>query len=169
MAHPKPAAPAESKTQRKRIARKLQRLGLALTKLSARQLGDIPLTDELTDSIAEYHRIHSNEAKRRQLQLIGKLMRHSDVAAIEQALALSEGTSARARYEMHQLERWRDRLVADDGALTEYVGEHPTVDLPQLRQHIQRVRGAGDEQRRRTAARALFRLLRQHQTELIEP
>ena len=42
------------------------------------------------------------------------------------------------------------------------------MDRPQLRQHIQRVRSASDEQQRRTAARALFRLLREHQVNLTE-
>ena len=169
MADSKPLTPSiESKSQKKRNAQRMQKLGLALTKLNARQLDDVPLTAELTNSIAEYHRIHSNEAKRRQLQFIGKLMRETDVAAIEQALELIAGSSAQARYQIHQLERWRDRLVSQDAALTEYVSDHPTVDRPQLRQHIQRVRSASDEQQRRTAARALFRLLREHQVNLTE-
>lgn len=149
-----------SKSERKRDAQRLQNIGLKLTKLNARQLDQIDLTDDLTRALGEYHRINSNEAKRRQLQLIGKLMRSTDVLAIETSLSLVEGKSAQARYQIHQLETWRDRLVSDNSALTEYVHEHPAVDRQLLRRHINKVRSASDEKQQRTAARALFRFLR---------
>jgi ribosome-associated protein len=149
-----------SKSERKRDAKRLRSMGLKIAKLNARQLSQIPLTDDLTQAFSEYQRITSNEAKRRQLQFIGKLMRGTDIAQIEQALARVEGTSARARYAMHQLETWRDRLLSDDSALTDYLHEHPTIDRQLLRHHIHKARAAADAKQQRTAARALFRFLR---------
>lgn len=149
-----------SKSERKRDAKRSQAIGLKLTALNDRQLSQIPLTKELTQALEEYHRIRSNEAKRRQLQFIGKLMRAADISAIEQALALVEGKSARARYQMHQLETWRDRLLEDDSALTEFLREHPSTDRQLLRHHINKARTANGTRDQRTAARALFRYLR---------
>ena len=87
-------------------------------------------------------------------------MRSADVAGIEHALGLVEGTSARARYQMHQLELWRDRLLQDDAALTQYLQEHPTTDRQSLRRHINKARTAEGEKNQRAASRALFRFLR---------
>ena len=148
-----------SKSERKRNAKRLRDIGLKLTKLNARQLSQVALTHDLTNALAEYNRINSNEAKRRQLQFIGKLMRAADLAALESTLSLVEGTSAQARFEMHQLETWRDRLIADDSALTEYLHKHPKIDRQALRSHIHKARNA-NEQQQRAAARALFRILR---------
>lgn len=149
-----------SKSERKRDAKRAQATGLKLTQLNDRQLSQIPLTTELTQALEDYHRIRSNEAKRRQLQFIGKLMRTANAPAIEQALALVEGKSARAKYQMRQLETWRDRLLEDDSALTAYLHEHPTGDRALLRHHINKARTANSAKDQRTAARALFRYLR---------
>lgn len=152
--------PDISKSERKRDAKRLQKIGLKLTALNAQQLSQIPLTNDLTKALADYQRISSNEAKRRQLQFIGKLMRGTEAEAIEQALALVEGTSAQARYLMHQLETWRDRLLHDDSALTDYLHEHPTTDRQLLRHHINKARTANGAKHQRSAARELFRFLR---------
>ena len=53
----------------------------------------------------------AHEARRRQLQFLGKLMRRVDIAPIEAALDRIDGTSASARYQFHQLEIWRERLA----------------------------------------------------------
>jgi len=154
-----------SKSERKRDASRLQNLGRALTLLNAAQLAEVPLSDALATAIADYHRFSANEAKRRQLQLIGKLMRNVDTIAIEAALGRIEGRSASARLEFRQLEAWRDRLISDPDALTAYLADHPHTDRQELRHHIQRVRKAHGEEQQRSAGRALFRFLRSSQQE----
>jgi ribosome-associated protein len=149
-----------SKTERKRDATRLQNLGRTLGALNATQLSEMPLSAELAKAIADYRRFPSNEAKRRQLQFVGKLMRSSDIAALEAALDLIEGRSAQARFQFHQLETWRDRLIDSPEALTEYLTEHPNSDRQVLRHHIQHVHKATDPDKQRTALRALFRFLR---------
>jgi ribosome-associated protein len=151
-----------SKSERKRDATRLQNLGRALTELNAAQLSEVGLPDQLANAIADYHRFSANEAKRRQLQFIGKLMRKVDIGPLEAALALIEGRSAQARFQFRQIETWRDRLVAESSALTAYLSDHPHTDRQQLRHHIQRVHKARDADQQRTAARALFRFLREN-------
>ncbi len=151
-----------SKSERKRRAHRLQALGTRLAELRSEQLTRLPLPPDLLDAIAEYQRIPSHEAKRRQRQYIGRLMRDLDAGPLETALASLDGETAQARHEFHQIERWRERLLdaADHEALTEFVSEHPDVDVQQLRQHIAHVQQATDEHHQRAASRALFRFLR---------
>ncbi len=72
-----------SKSAKKREALRVKKLGDALTKLNADQLAGMPVDARLLDAIVLHNRINSNGAKRRQLQYIGRLMRGSDIAAIE--------------------------------------------------------------------------------------
>lgn len=147
-----------SKTARKREAERLQQLGARLIELSPQQLGSITLSDDLAAAIADYQRFRSHGAKRRQLQYIGRLMRSEDVDAITAALERIDGDSARARFEHHLTERWRERLLSEDHALTEFLDDHPTTDRQALRTLIRSARTHPDD---RTHTRALFRFLKQ--------
>ncbi len=150
---------APSKSARKRDAQRLRALGQQLAELNDDQRAALPLPETLAVAITDYRRIGAHEAKRRQAQFIGRLMREIDVTAIENALADLARTSAAARFAHHETEIWRDRLIAEDVALAEYVGAHPTVDRTQLRKMIRRARKHVDDP---TAFRALFRFLRDH-------
>ena len=157
-----PDAPEEvSKSERKRQAHRIQALGKRLTELKPAHLRELDLPDRLLSSILDYQRFPSHEARRRQLQFIGRLMRDLDVEPIVAALDRLQGQSAQAQYEFHQIELWRERLLADATALTEFMAEHPQMDAQQLRHHIAQVHKARDEQQQRTASRALFRYLRE--------
>ncbi len=79
-----------SKSQRKRDAHAAQKLGERLVAMRTQDLDGLPLTDPLRDAIAEARRLTSRGALSRQFQYIGKLMRGSDVTAIEAALAQRE-------------------------------------------------------------------------------
>lgn len=154
-------APPVSKSERKRQALELQKLGAQLTELNPSALAGLDLPARLAEAIALHQRITSREAKRRQLQYIGALMRDYDTAPIEAALDALHGESASARYELHQIELWRDRLIADPAALTEYLDSHPNADRQRLRHALQKVAKAPQDPQRRGASRALFRILRE--------
>jgi ribosome-associated protein len=150
-----------SKSERKRQAHRTQALGQRLTELKPAHLRELELPDRLLSSILDYQRFPSHEARRRQLQFIGRLMRDLDVAPIVEALDRLQGQSAQAQYEFHQLESWRERLLADAESLTAFIAEHPQVDAQQLRHRIAQVHKARDEHQQRAASRALFRYLRE--------
>lgn len=149
-----------SKTARKREAERLQHIGRRLGELSADNLNKLNLPDALRAALEDYQRFPSHGAKRRQLQFIGKLMRDVDIAEIEDQLNTLDGESARARYQFSQLEQWRDRLVAEPQALTEFIDAYPAVDRQQLRTLVKKVTDASHEDQRKTQARQLFRFLR---------
>jgi len=150
-----------SKSERKRQATRLQVLGKELTELKRPQLEAMPLPDRLAHAIFEYQRFTSHEARRRQMQYIGRLMRDYDVAELEAALADLRGDSADARYRMHQAELWRARLLAEPTALSEFLNEFPDADRQVMRQAIQRATKPAAEPQQKAAARALFRLIRE--------
>ena len=146
-----------SKSARKRDAQRKQALGVRLAELNDEQRATLPLPDMLAQAIVDYRRIASNEAKRRPAQFIGTLMRSIDAEPIERALDDLNQVSAQARYAHHEAERWRERLIADDAALTDYVKAFPTTDRARLRTLVRAARKGGNDP---TAFRALFRHLR---------
>src|SRR6187455_2734613 len=71
-----------SKTRRKQEMHALQDIGEQLVQLDLKRLTELALPETLTDAILEARRIHKHEARRRQMQYIGKLMRDVDAAPI---------------------------------------------------------------------------------------
>lgn len=165
-----------SKTDLKRESEELQGLGTALLELRGDLFRRLDLPEKLADAIAEAKRITNFEGKRRQMQFIGKLMRKLDeatVAAIEAALEEQRMGSTAEKVALHQSELWRDRLIADDNALPDWLAAYPGTDIQQLRALIRQARkdapGAHDAKvaqsqglapRKGRAYRELFQLVR---------
>lgn len=152
---------SERKGARRRQAEAMRKLADRLAALPADQLAQLPLPPELANAVQLARRISAHGGRRRQLQLVAKLLRQSDAEPIESALEHLSGESAEAIAEHHLTERWRERLLADpDAAITDFLSDYPRADRQRLRQLV---RAAGDEQaaeRPPRAARELFRLLR---------
>ncbi|OPX54953.1 ribosome-associated protein [Oceanospirillum multiglobuliferum] len=152
---------APSKSQIKREMHALQVLGKKLLELNADQLKQIVLTDDMLAAIAESRRIRAHEAQRRHLQYIGKLMRHEDIEAISAKLALFDSSSDEYNKQFHQLEHWRDRLVAQgDDALNLLMNEKPEADRQSFRQLIRQAQKEQSQGKPPAAARKIFRELR---------
>lgn len=131
-----------SKSEIKRDAEALKKLGEKLVSLSTQKLATIPLEDDLHHAIELAQRLQK-EAKRRQLQYIGKLLRHIDVAPIQEALDKVENTHRQQQVVLHKIERLRDTLLMEDDALTTLFAQYPMLDIQHLRALI---RGAKKEQ-----------------------
>lgn len=150
-----------SKTRKKREMHELQALGVALVGLSDSQLEIIEIPQKLREALLEAKQIKSHEAKRRQMQYIGRLMRDVDPAPIRSRLAELEGTSAQATARHRRLEAWRERLIDDDEALTAFAAEHPGADLQALRALIRNARKEAALGKPPRAYRELFRVLKE--------
>lgn len=153
-----------SKTKRKQEMHELQALGVALVALSESQLQDMSLETRLHEAVLAAKRITSHEARRRQMQYIGRLMRDADAEPIRARLAAVEGHSAQAAAHHRRLEAWRERLMADDEALTEFVAAHPGADLQELRALLRNARKEAKEGKPPRAYRELFRFLKSADT-----
>ncbi len=157
-----PDAPERpSKSQKKRDMHALQEMGTALVELSSERLGRIEMPEELRGAIREAQRLSRHEARRRQMQYIGRLMRDIDPAPIREALDAVNGASAIETARQHRLEKMRERLLEDEAVLTEIGAAHPGADitrLKQLRRGTLHEREAGKPPKN---FRELFRLLRE--------
>lgn len=150
-----------SKTKRKQEMHELQELGAALVDLSTAHLEHMALPEGLAQAVREARLISSHEARRRQVQFIGRLMRDLDPEPIRAQLASVEGRSAQARASHQRLEHWRARLMEDDGALTEFASAHPGADLQNLRALLRNARKEQKEGKPPRAYRELFRVIRE--------
>lgn len=132
-----------SKTDLKRESTELQKLGEDLLTLSAGRLERLQLPDKLADALAEVRRISNFEGRRRQMQFIGKLMRQlapEHLEAAREALAEQHQPSVQATQALHEAERWRDRLLASDDAVAEWITAYPDTDTQQLRALVRQAR-----------------------------
>lgn len=133
----------------------LQDVGAALVGLSAEQLARIELPETLREAIVACRRITRHEARRRQMQYIGRLMRGVDAAPIvEQLRALSE-PSRKQTAVFHVAERWRQDILDDDTAAARFAAQFPEADLGRLRALAQAAR----EEKRAARAPKHFREL----------
>ena len=149
-----------SKTQRKRAMHELQALGERLVELNPEQLAAAALPEDLREAVERARRITRREARRRQLQYIGRLMRSVDPEAIREKLKAWDGVSAGETARLHRIERWRARLIEDDGALGALAGAHPGIDTQRLRALVRSTREERNAGRPPRAYRELFRALR---------
>jgi ribosome-associated protein len=150
-----------SKTRRKQQMLALQALGAALVELSETQIAELTLESALREAVLDAKRMRTHEARRRQLQYIGRLMRELDAEPIRAQLAAIQGHSAQESARHRRLETWRERLLADESALTEFATEHPAADLQKLRNLIRSVRKDRDENKAPRAYRELFRCIKE--------
>ena len=66
-----------SRSQKKRDSAALRAVGEKLARIPAVKRARLPLSPDLKDGLDEYDRLSGFEAKRRQLQYIGRLMREA--------------------------------------------------------------------------------------------
>jgi len=149
-----------SKTRRKKEMLALQSLGEALVDLSPEQLDDIDMPDSLRDAVLEARRITKHEARRRQMQYIGRLMRDVDPAPIRAKLDELAGRSARAAAAHHRIERWRERLLEDENAFEEFARTYPHAELQPVRTAVREARKERAAARPPRHYRELFRLIK---------
>ena len=125
-----------SKSQKKRDMTALQKLGETLVEQPADRLDKVELPDDLRRAIDEARSIRDHEGRRRQMQYIGRLMRDVDVAPIRSAIEAWAGASRDEAAALHALERWRERLFADDAALTDFAAAHTAALSPDTLQRL---------------------------------
>jgi ribosome-associated protein len=150
-----------SKTQRKKQMHELQALGARLVSLNDSQLDEIGLAQPLRTAVDDAKRFTRHEARRRQMQYIGRLMRDIDPAPIREKLKIWDGVSQEHTARHHLVERWRERLMEDDGALGELAKQQRGLDTQRLRSLVRSAREEVAAGRPPRNHRELFRFLRQ--------
>jgi ribosome-associated protein len=138
----------------------LQKLGVELVELSKERLATMALPETLLEAIRDAQRITAHEGRRRQMQYIGRLMRDIDPAPIQERLDAWRGQSKAEIARQHGMERLRDKLIADDTALTEFAQKHPNLDIQALRNLIRNARKESAEGRPPKSYREIFKVIR---------
>lgn len=129
-----------SKSERKREMTALQKLGESLLELPADRLAQVPLSNSLREAVELAKTLKQREAKRRQLQFIGKLIRSENHAEISAAMTRMDDANRLFRQRFQQLEKIRDELLEDETALETLLEDHPELDRQHLRQLIRQTR-----------------------------
>lgn len=150
-----------SKTRRKQQMEELQSLGEDLVELSSERIKNIDIPEDLRSAVSDAQRMsRHDEAKRRQMQYIGKIMRHVDVEPIRAALALVRGESASETARLHRLERLRTKLLADETVLHVIATDYPSVDLQHLRSLRRAALKEHEQNKPPRSFRAIYQLLK---------
>lgn len=151
-----------SRSALKRQSRDLQDLGDELAGLPPADFDALPLPEDVREAVAAARRITSHGARLRQRLYIGKLLRHIDVEPVREALARRGEIDRQRVLRERAVEKWRDRLVADDGsAWTDLAPLVDTAELRHLRVLARQARAEHEAGRPPAAARRLFRRLRE--------
>lgn len=149
-----------SKTKIKKQMHDLQDIGEQLVELSTDKLKELDLPERLFDAVQEMKRINKFGAQRRQMQYIGRLMRDVEPAPIVAKLEAWSGKSQQHIAWLHRIERWRDRLLEDESALTELLADHPAADAQRLRTLIRNAHKEKELLKPPKSYREIFQALR---------
>jgi ribosome-associated protein len=152
-----------SKSELKRKMSELQKLGEELVAEARDRVKRVPMPEDVRDAILECQSITNHEGRRRQMQFVGKKMRTLDeeeVAVIQRTIDSWKGMSKADTAALHALERRREKLLADDKALTVLLAEHPELDGQHLRTLIRNARKEQAENKPPKAYREIFQILK---------
>ncbi|HEU4850642.1 MAG TPA: ribosome biogenesis factor YjgA [Telluria sp.] len=153
-----------SKSELKRQMDELQKLGAELVDEPRDRVKRVPMPEDVREAILMCQTITNHEGRRRQLQFVGKKMRTLDedeVAVIRRTIEGWRGASKADTAQLHAIERKREKLLADDKALTALLEEHPQLDAQHLRTLIRNARKEQAENKPPKAYRELFQVLKQ--------
>ena len=151
----------KSKTQKKREAHSLQKLGEKLVQLSKAQIKEIDIPEEVLDALNLARTIKSHEGLRRQVQFIGSLMRKIDSDSIQQAVDQIEQGNYKKALEFKETEQWRDQLISGNNDLMNEILNQYDADRQQLSQLVRNARKEVGSNKPPKSSRILFRYLRE--------
>jgi ribosome-associated protein len=152
-----------SKTQIKAQMVAMQKLGESLVHLGQSSLAKVPMETDLLDAVMLARKIlRKKEGYRRQLQLIGKIMRNTDIAPIEQALNNIKSAHKKLNNAFHELEVLRDDILSEgDSKIEQTIADYPLLDRQKMRQYVRQANKQQAENKPPKASRELFQYLKQ--------
>ena len=149
-----------SRTKKKQAAQALQKLGEQLVHLSDAQFPMLELPEELMEAVSMARQIKQHEARRRQLQYIGKLMRNFDQVLVEEAVEKIKAGESEKKRQFKLVERWRDELVGGDtDRFAWLIEKFPVINPDELKQLVSDAQGEQPQIKPKKAGRVLFRYL----------
>jgi ribosome-associated protein len=161
-----------SKSELKRQSTALQKLGEDLVAEARDRVKRVPMPEDVREAILECQQIKDHEGRRRQMQFVGKKMRTLDedeIAAIQRTLDSWRGASKAETAALHALEKKREKLLANDAALTELLEQNPQLEAQHLRTLIRNARKEQAENKPPKAYREIYQILKELQKGKAKP
>jgi ribosome-associated protein len=151
-----------SKSARKRELLALQALAERMVELGDGQLRSLGVDERLLAALGQLRAMRPSGARNRQLKYCVKFMDRDALAQVQAYLEDRRSQQVASNQALHQVEQWRDRLLAEgDAALGTFLAENPTIDRQHLRRLCRDAARERDSGRPAGAARRLFRYLRE--------
>jgi ribosome-associated protein len=155
-----------SKSQRKREAQELLDLAKKLISMPESRLKTMPMDVDLREEIEFARRIRAHGARKRQLMTVGKMLRKRDNEELLNAVNGVDQKNRQLNARFHQIEAWRDSLVeGDDQQLSDLLEKCPGINVQTLRQLIRNAKKEAKLGKSPSAARKLFKFLRETDVE----
>ena len=150
-----------SKSQRKREAHELLDLAKKLISMPGSRLKKLPMDQDLRVEIDFARSIRAHGARKRQLMTVGKMLRKRDNDELLDAVYNVDQKNRQINARFHHIEAWRDRLIeGGDQELSELLEQNPDINVQTLRQLIRNANKEAKLGKPPSAARKLFKLMR---------
>ena len=152
-----------NKTQLKEVTKHYHNIGKQLVEMPSSKFDKIPMSDSLRGAVLEAKRFQKGALKR-QLKFITGLMHKEDVTAIEVEIRRQNLPDKQAIERFHQLEQWRDSLIAGDKSLiNDLIQQFTQIDRQYLNQLIRNATKETKLNKPPKSSRALFQYLKELQ------
>lgn len=149
----------KSKTQIKQELLAIKELGRQLIELPPTDLKKIDMPEDIMDAVLAAQSM-KKIALKRQIGYVGGLLADADYESIEQQVAQLKLPHQGNVKAFHQLEEWRDRLIANDNAVFgELMAEFDDFDMQHVRQLVRNAANEAKNNKPPKSARQLFKYL----------
>ena len=153
----------KSKTEIKKEMLALQALGRKIVAFSKVQRAKLPLDDEMKDALILADKIkNKNEAFKRHMQYIGKVLREADLDAINAAMDALANKHQQETIKFQNLENLRDQLIAGKYDVEQLLTEQPSLERQKLRQLIRQAAKEVKAEKPAKSYRELFKYIKEH-------
>jgi ribosome-associated protein len=156
----------KSKSEIKRELLELKELGRELIALPVKDLKKLDLTERLMDAVLKAQPM-THGALKREIGRVGKIMVDEDYEQIQENLKKIKQAHNGEVKQFHQLELWRDELLAGDKeVMNVLVSTFEGLDIQYVRQLIRNAQKEAKQEKTPKSARLLFKYLQEQQAAL---
>ena len=149
-----------NKTKLKRELKTLHALGCELVALPKTKYEFVSLSERMLAAVIEAKRLKKS-ALQRQLRFISGIMSEEDVETIQKELKQLSLPHQQETEEFHQVETWRDQLIAGDNDLSNELVQTLNADRQHLRQLVRNANKEAQQNKPPKASRLLFKYLKE--------
>lgn len=150
-----------NKTVLKQENLELQAFILELSAMPKEARDALPIDDDCQHILGKISRQSPSTSRKRELRFATKFFSDWTPEKIQEFKTASLLATKRQIGQEKTSEKWRDRLLADNDALTEFVAEHSVADVQQFRQLVRNAKKEAASGKSGTASNNLFKLIRE--------